>query len=93
MNRNTQNWLRATTFVIGGIGGTGIAIWGLMKFYKFSPEYFLFTTVGLFSLGFLYTIIKLIKDELDLKDAFDKYWDEKPEYQNLKNKQRNDKVV
>jgi hypothetical protein len=93
MNRNVENWLRAAIFVIGGFGGFGISIWGLLKFYKFSPEYFEYTAVGLFSLVFLYTIIKFIKDELDTKDRFDKYWDEKPEYQNLKNKQRNDKVV
>ena len=81
MNRNVENWLRAAIFVIGGIGGTGIAIWGLMKFYKFSPEYFNFTAVGLFSLVFLYTIIKFIKDELDLKDASEKYYREKyPSY-------------
>jgi hypothetical protein len=93
MNRNLENWLRATIFVISGFGGTGITIWGLREFYKFSPKYFNFTAVGLFSLVFLYAIIKFIKDELDAKDASDKYWNEKPEYQNLKNKQKNDKVV
>jgi hypothetical protein len=93
MNRNVENWLRAAIFVIGGFGGFGIAIWGLMKFYKLSPEYFNYTAVGLFVLVFLFALIKFIKDELDAKDAFDKHWDEKPEYQNLKKKQRNDKVV
>ena len=43
MNRNVENWLRAAIFVISGIGGTSITIWGLREFYKFSPEYFNFT--------------------------------------------------
>ena len=93
MNRNVENWLRATIFVISGFGGTGITIWALREFYKFSPEYFNYTAVGFFVLIFLFSLIKFIKDGLDDEDAFDKYWDEKPEYQNLKKKQRNDKVV
>ncbi len=76
MNRNTQNWLRATTFVIGGISGIGIAIWTLREFYKFSPEYFNYTAVGLFALVFLFALIKFIKDGLDDKDASDKYWED-----------------
>lgn len=91
MNRNVENWLRAAIFVIGGIGGTSIAIWGLLKFYKFSPEYFNYTAVGLFGLICLFAIIKFIKDGLDDEDAFRKYWDEKPEYQNLKNQKETHK--
>ena len=81
MNRNVENWLRAAIFVIGGVGGTSISIWGLLNFYKFSPEYFNYTAVGLFGLVSLYAIIKFIKDELDLKDASDKYYRDKyPSY-------------
>ena len=81
MNRNVENWLKAAIFVIGGFGGFGISIWGLLKFYKFSPEYFNYTAVGLFGLVSLYAIIKFIKDELDLKDASDKYYRDKyPSY-------------
>jgi hypothetical protein len=92
MNRNVENWLRAAIFVIGGIGGTSIAIWGLLKFYKFSPEYFNYTAVGLFGLVFLYTIIKFIKDGLDDKDASDKYWEETyPSYSKAKQKKETHK--
>ncbi len=76
MNRNVENWLRAAIFVIGGFGGIGIAIWGLLKFYKFSPEYFNYTAVGLFVLVFLFAIIKFIKDGLDDEDNWNKYYDE-----------------
>ena len=85
MNRNIENWLRATIFVIGGFGGFGIAIWGLIEFHKSSPEYFNYTAVGLFVLVFLFAIIKFIKDGLDDEDASDKYWEETyPSYSKAK---------
>jgi hypothetical protein len=81
MNRNVENWLRAAIFVIGGFGGFGISIWGLLKFYKFSPEYFQYTFVIIFVGIGLFGLIKFIKDGLDDKDASDKYWEEKyPSY-------------
>jgi hypothetical protein len=92
MNRNVENWLRAAIFVIGGVGGTSISIWGLLNFYKFSPEYFNYTAVGLFGLVFLYTIIKFIKDGLDDEDASDKYWEETyPSYSKAKKKKETHK--
>lgn len=87
MNRNVENWLRAAIFAIGGIGGFGIAMWGLIKFYKSSPEYFNYTAVGLFALLALFTIIKFIKDGLDDEDASDKYWEDTyPTYSKTKKK-------
>jgi hypothetical protein len=92
MNRNVENWLRAAIFVIGGIGGFGISIWGLIEFHKSSLEYFNYTAVGLFGLVFLYTIIKFIKDGLDDKDASDKYWEETyPSYSKAKQKKETHK--
>jgi hypothetical protein len=92
MNRNTQNWLRATIYVIGGGGSIGIAIWGLVEFYKFTPEYFNYTAVGLLILLALFTIIKFIKDGLDDEDASDKYWEETyPSYSKAKQKKETHK--
>ena len=75
MNRNVENWLKAAIFVIGGIGGFGISIWGLIEFHKSSPEYFNYTAVGLFVLVFLFALIKIIKDYLDDEDNWDEYYD------------------
>ena len=76
MNRNIENWLRAAIFVIGGIGGFGISIWGLIEFHKSSPQYFNYTAVGLFGLVCLFALIKIIKDGLDDEDNWNKYYDE-----------------
>jgi len=92
MNRNVENWLRAAIFVISGIGGASITIWGLREFYKFSPEYFNYTAVGLFVLVFLFALIQFVKDDLDAKDASDKYWEETyPSYSKAKNKKETHK--
>jgi hypothetical protein len=92
MNRNVENWLRAAIFVIGGFGGFGISIWGLREFYKFSPEYFSYTAVGLFGLLCLFALIQFIKDDLDAKDASDKYWEDTyPTYSKTKKKKETHK--
>ncbi len=92
MNRNTQNWLRATIFVIGGGGSIGIAIWTLREFYKLSPQYFNYTAVGLFGLVCLFALIKVIKDDYDAKDASDKYWEDTyPAYSKSKPKTKKKK--
>jgi hypothetical protein len=92
MNRNTQNWLRAITYAISSLSAVSIAIWGLVEFHKFSPQYFNYTAVGLFTLLALFTIIKFIKDGLDDEDASDKYWEETyPSYSKNKKKKETHK--
>jgi hypothetical protein len=89
MNRNTQNWLRATLMVGGFIGGIGGVIYTMFKLYAMFPNGFRYgATIGII-LTFVLAIIKFIKDELDAKDASDKYWEEKyPSYYKDKKEKR-----
>ena len=81
MNRNVENWLRATLMVGSFIGGIALVLYGSFKLYTHYPTEFRWgATIGII-LTFVLAIIKFIKDELDAKDASDKYWEEKyPSY-------------
>ena len=64
----------------------------MIEFHKSSPEYFNYTAVGLFVLVFLFALIHFVKDNLDDKDASDKYWEETyPSYSKDKNKKETHK--
>ncbi len=89
MNRNTQNWLRATIYVIGGISGLLAFLLGVRAFYTYSHTYFNYTLIGLFGLVCLFALIAFIKEEFDARDASDKYWEETyPHNPNTKTKKK-----
>jgi hypothetical protein len=75
MNKNQKNWLRATTYVIGSIGGLLAFLLGVRAFYTYSQKYFNYTLIGLFGLVCLFALIKFIKDGFDDEDAWDEYYD------------------
>jgi uncharacterized membrane protein YuzA (DUF378 family) len=92
MNRNTQNWLRATIYVIGGISGLLAFLLGVRAFYNYSQTYFNYTLIGLFGLVCLFALIAFIKEEFDARDASDKYWEETyPSYSKAKKKKETQK--
>ena len=89
MNRNVENWLRATLMVGSFIGGIALVLYGSFKLYTHYPTEFRWgATIGII-LTFVYAIIYFIKEELDAKDASDKYWEEKyPSYYKDKKEKR-----
>jgi hypothetical protein len=90
MNRNTQNWLRAIGMVFSCISAIGLFIWGLVMFFKYYPKSFEYTFISIFVGIGIFGIIKFIKEDLDSKDASDKYYREKyPSY--YKDKKENNK--
>ena len=91
MNRNVENWLRATLMVIGFIGGIGGVIYTMFKLYAMFPNGFRYGVTISIILTFVLAIIKFIKDELDAKDASEKYYrDTYPSY--YKNKKEKDEL-
>jgi len=76
MNRNTQNWLKATGMGFGYISAIALFIGGLIIFLKSYPKYFEYTLIIIFVGIGLFGLIKFIKDHLDDKDASDKYYRE-----------------
>jgi hypothetical protein len=92
MNRNVENWLRATLMVGGFIGGIGGVIYTMFKLYAMFPNGFRYGATISILLTFVYAIIYFIKEELDAKDASDKYWEDTyPSYSKTKKKKETHK--
>jgi hypothetical protein len=92
MNRNVENWLRATLMVGGFIGGITLVLYSGFKLCTHYPTEFRWGAAIIILLTFVYAIIYFIKEELDAKDASDKYWEDTyPSYSKTKKKKETHK--
>ena len=92
MNRNVENWLRATLMVGGFIGGITLVLYSGFKLCTHYPTEFRWGAAISILLTFVYAIIYFIKEELDAKDASDKYWEDTyPSYSKTKKKKETHK--